>query len=85
MSPSANMTPSTSPNIVDNAADDNQICIVLEGYGFDPHKVVIDGIANCIWSKFELARSSWKKFLESTREMWFEEFKEKNLYILIHV
>ncbi|PHT37855.1 hypothetical protein CQW23_21428 [Capsicum baccatum] len=44
---------------------------------FDPHKVVIDGIANCIWSKFELARPSWKKFPESTREMWFEEFKKK--------
>ncbi|PHU06366.1 hypothetical protein BC332_22855 [Capsicum chinense] len=44
---------------------------------FDPHKVVIDGIANCIWSKFELARPSWKKFPDSTREMWFDEFKKK--------
>ncbi|PHT46236.1 hypothetical protein CQW23_15394 [Capsicum baccatum] len=44
---------------------------------FDPHKVVIDGIANCIRSKFELARPSWKKFLESTREMWFEKFKKE--------
>ncbi|KAM3238242.1 hypothetical protein P3L10_013272 [Capsicum annuum] len=77
MSPPANMTPPTSPNIVDNIADDNQICTVPEGDGFDPHKVVIDGIANCIRSKFELARPSWKKFPESTREMWFEEFKKK--------
>lgn len=52
---------------------------------FDLYKVVNDGIANCIRSKFELARPSWKKFPESTREMWFEEFKVKNLYILIHV
>ncbi|KAF3655451.1 hypothetical protein FXO37_15940 [Capsicum annuum] len=36
---------------------------------FDPHKVVIDGIANCIQSKFELARPSWKNFPESTREV----------------
>ena len=52
---------------------------------FNPHKVVIDGIANCIQRKFELARPSWKKFPESTHEIWFKEFKVKNLYILIHV
>ncbi|PHT45577.1 putative voltage-gated potassium channel subunit beta [Capsicum baccatum] len=44
---------------------------------FDPHKVVIDGIANCIQSKFELARPSWKNFPESTREVWFEQFKKE--------
>ncbi|KAF3659726.1 putative suppressor protein SRP40-like isoform X2 [Capsicum annuum] len=77
MSPPSNRTPATSPNIVDNVADDNQIWIVPERDGFDPHKVVIDGIANCIWSKFELARPSWKKFLESTRKMWFEELKNE--------
>ncbi|PHU02852.1 putative voltage-gated potassium channel subunit beta [Capsicum chinense] len=42
---------------------------------FDPQKIVIDGIANCIRSKFELARPLRKKFPESTHEMWFEEFK----------
>ncbi|KAM3221887.1 hypothetical protein P3L10_021157 [Capsicum annuum] len=85
MSPPANMNPSTPPNVVDNIADDNQIWIVPEEDGFDPHKVVINSIANCIWSKFELARPSWKKFPESTRKMWFDEFKVKILYILIHV
>ncbi|KAK6784800.1 hypothetical protein RDI58_018255 [Solanum bulbocastanum] len=44
---------------------------------FDPHKVVIDGIASCIHSKFGLARSSWKKFSKSTHLMWFEEFKKR--------
>ncbi|KAM3379108.1 hypothetical protein P3S68_011521 [Capsicum galapagoense] len=77
MSPPSNRTPVTSPNIVDNIADDNQIWIVPEGDGFDPHKVVIDGIANYIRSKFELARPSWKKFPESSCEIWFEEFKKK--------
>ncbi|KAM3378934.1 hypothetical protein P3S68_011347 [Capsicum galapagoense] len=66
-----------SPNIVDNVADHNQIWIILAGDGFDPHKVVIDGIGTCIRSKFELARPSWKKFPETTRKMWFEEFKKK--------
>ncbi|KAF3654805.1 hypothetical protein FXO37_16289 [Capsicum annuum] len=78
MSTPANRTPVTSPNIVDNIANDNQIWIVPKGDGFDPNKVVIDGIANCIRSQFELARPSWKKFQESTREMWFKEFKEAN-------
>ncbi|KAM3200290.1 hypothetical protein P3L10_032652 [Capsicum annuum] len=39
MSPSANRTPATSPNIVDNIDDDNQIWIVPKGNGFDPYKV----------------------------------------------
>ncbi|KAM3270411.1 hypothetical protein P3S67_029518 [Capsicum chacoense] len=77
MSPPANKTPTTSRNIVDNVDDDNQIWIVPERDGFDPHKVVIDGIANCIQSKFELDRPSWKKFLEFTPVMPFEEFKKK--------
>ncbi|KAM3221816.1 hypothetical protein P3L10_021086 [Capsicum annuum] len=77
MSPPTNRTPATSSNIVDNVDDDDQIWIVPEGDGFVLQKVVIDGINNCIRSKFELARPSWKKFLESTREMWFEEFKKK--------
>ncbi|KAM3344601.1 hypothetical protein P3S68_024310 [Capsicum galapagoense] len=77
MSPPTNKTPATSPTIVDNVDDDNQIWIVPEGDRFDPHKVVIDGIAKCTRSKFELARPSWKKFPESTHEMWFEEFKKK--------
>ncbi|KAM3301535.1 hypothetical protein P3S67_016037 [Capsicum chacoense] len=77
MSPPANRTPATSSNIVDNVDNDNQIWIVPEGHGFVLQKVVIDGITNCIRSKFELVRPSWKKFLESTREMWFEEFKKK--------
>ncbi|XP_049406263.1 uncharacterized protein LOC125869906 [Solanum stenotomum] len=42
---------------------------------FDPHKIVIKGIASCIRSKFEYAKPLWKKFLESTHDMWFEEFK----------
>lgn len=33
MSPSVNRTPATSPNIVDNVDDDNQIWIVPEGCG----------------------------------------------------
>ncbi|PHT52883.1 hypothetical protein CQW23_07345 [Capsicum baccatum] len=50
---------------------------------FDPHKVVIDGIANCIQSKFEMARPLRKKFPESTREMWFEEFKLSEIDIWV--
>ncbi|KAF3638860.1 putative suppressor protein SRP40-like isoform X2 [Capsicum annuum] len=80
MSPPANKTPATSPTIVENVDDNNQIWIVPEGDRFDPHKVVIDGIAKCTRSKFELARPSWKKFPESTHEMWFEEFKEMKVY-----
>ncbi|KAM3248285.1 hypothetical protein P3L10_010053 [Capsicum annuum] len=77
MLPPSNRTPPTLPNIVDNVDDDNQMWIVPEEDGFYPHKVVIGGIANCIRSKFELARPSWKKFPESIREIWFEEFKKE--------
>ncbi|KAK6775797.1 hypothetical protein RDI58_026798 [Solanum bulbocastanum] len=37
--------------------NDHQIWIVPEEDGFDPHKIVIEGIASWIHSKFELARS----------------------------
>ncbi|KAH0722671.1 hypothetical protein KY290_005330 [Solanum tuberosum] len=77
MSPPANRTPVTSSSTVGNGDNDHQIWIVPEEDGFDPHKIVIDGIASCIRSKFELARPSWKKFPQSTHDMWFEEFKKK--------
>ncbi|KAH0724260.1 hypothetical protein KY285_003657 [Solanum tuberosum] len=77
MLPPANRTPVTSSSTVGNRDNDHQIWIVPEEDGFDPHKIVIDGIASCIRSKFELARPSWKKFPQSTHDMWFEEFKKK--------
>ncbi|KAH0633005.1 hypothetical protein KY284_035791 [Solanum tuberosum] len=75
MSPPTNTTPVTSSSTVGNGDNDHQIWIVPEEDGFDPHKIVIEGIASCIRSKFEFARPSWKKFPESTHDMWFEEFK----------
>ncbi|KAH0636006.1 hypothetical protein KY290_036406 [Solanum tuberosum] len=75
MSPPTNTTPVTSSSTVGNGDNDHQIWIVPEKDGFDPHKIVIEGIASCIRSKFEFARPSWKKFPESTHDMWFEEFK----------
>ncbi|KAK4706600.1 hypothetical protein R3W88_033863 [Solanum pinnatisectum] len=44
---------------------------------FDPHKIVSDGIASCIRSKFKLARPSSKKFSKSSHLMWFDELKVK--------
>ncbi|KAK4733612.1 hypothetical protein R3W88_007873 [Solanum pinnatisectum] len=44
---------------------------------FDPHKIVSDGIASCIRSKFKLARPSSKKFSKSSNLMWFDELKVK--------
>ncbi|WMV45342.1 hypothetical protein MTR67_038727 [Solanum verrucosum] len=80
MSPPTNTTPVTSSSTVGNGDNDHQIWIVPEEDGFDPHKIVIEGIASCIRSKFEFARPSWKKFLESTHDMLFEEFKVRTLY-----
>ncbi|XP_060195115.1 uncharacterized protein LOC132624338 [Lycium barbarum] len=77
MSPSTNVTPATSFSTVGNGDDDQRIWIVPEAARFHPHKQVIQGITDCICSKFELARPSWKKFPESTHNMWFEEFKKK--------
>ncbi|KAK4724117.1 hypothetical protein R3W88_026896 [Solanum pinnatisectum] len=48
-----------------------------KGEKFDSHKIVIDGIASCIRSEFELARPSWQKFSKSTHLVWFEEFKKR--------
>ncbi|XP_049397370.1 uncharacterized protein LOC125861545 [Solanum stenotomum] len=77
MSPPANRTPVTSSSTVGNGDNDHQIWIVPEEDGFDPHKIVINEIASCIRSKFELARPSWNKFPQATHDMWFEEFKKK--------
>nr|XP_016470905.1 PREDICTED: uncharacterized protein LOC107793134 isoform X1 [Nicotiana tabacum] len=81
MSSPTNVTPATSCSAVgggnDNGNDDGRMWIVPEEDGFDPHKPVIEGIASCIRSKFELAKPSWKKFPQSTRDMWFDEFKKK--------
>ncbi|KAF3667830.1 hypothetical protein FXO38_08402 [Capsicum annuum] len=87
---SKKQVPATYDEIAQNK---NRLQIIMLGVGskraglpngkkgeFDPHKVVIDGIANCIQSKFELARPSWKNFPESTREVWFEEFKVDLIY-----
>ncbi|WMV54399.1 hypothetical protein MTR67_047784, partial [Solanum verrucosum] len=53
-----NRTPVTSSNTFGNVDNDHQIWIVPEEDGFDPHKIVIEGIASWICSKFELARPS---------------------------
>ncbi|MCD9638637.1 hypothetical protein HAX54_022727 [Datura stramonium] len=43
-------------------SDDSEEHFHIQDVRFDPHKPVIEGIANCIRSKFELAKPSWKKF-----------------------
>lgn len=81
MSPPANMTPATSSSTVGNDDDEHRMWIKPEADGFDPHKPVIEGIAICIRSKFELAKPSWKKFSQSIRDMWFEEFRLRKFII----
>ncbi|KAH0657658.1 hypothetical protein KY289_026406 [Solanum tuberosum] len=62
MSPLANRTPVTSSSTIGNGDNDHQIWIVPEEDGFDPHKIVIDGllvafVVNLNWLEYPHGRS----------------------------